>query len=129
MLLYHFLDWFFIVFHSALIIFNVLGWIHRKTRKLNLLTLFITGFSWFVLGIFYGWGYCFLTDWHYDILLRLSTYPSESSYIAYILRRIFSIYISFQLADLITLLGFLAALALSITFNINDFLKKLRNKS
>lgn len=129
MLLYHFLDWFFVVFHTALIIFNVLGWIHRKTRKLNLLTLFITGFSWFVLGIFYGWGYCFLTDWHYDILLRLSTYPSESSYIAYILRRIFSIYISSQLADLITLLGFLAALALSTTFNLNDFLKKLRNKT
>jgi len=31
-------------------------------------SLLLTAFSWFVLGIWYGWGYCVCTDWHYMVL-------------------------------------------------------------
>ena len=56
------IDLFFVVFHTSLTLFNALGWIGYKTRKLNLVTLLLTGGSWFILGIFYGIGYCPLTE-------------------------------------------------------------------
>ena len=49
------------------ILFVLTGWIFRKTRKLHLVVLFVTILSWIGLGIFYGWGYCFWTDWHWQV--------------------------------------------------------------
>jgi hypothetical protein len=51
--LYKILDIGFICFHTLLILFNLLGWIWASTRRWNLYTLLATGFSWFVLGIWY----------------------------------------------------------------------------
>ena len=50
MLLYHFLDKFFFVFHSSIILFNLFGWIWRKTRRWNLLLILLTAASWTFLG-------------------------------------------------------------------------------
>ncbi len=66
-----FLDIFFTVFHSLLVLFILFGWIWKKTRRLNLICILLTGASWLFLGIFYGLGYCPLTDWHFNILRRL----------------------------------------------------------
>jgi hypothetical protein len=76
---------FFFVFHVCLILFNMFGWISRKTRKWNLITLALTAFSWIVLGYFYGWGYCFLTDWHWDVRESLGYSTDVSSYIRFLL--------------------------------------------
>ena len=65
----------FFVFHVALIIFNLFGWIPKRLRKWNLAALSLTAFSWFALGIFYGFGYCFLTDWHWQIREKLGYLP------------------------------------------------------
>ncbi|MCD4791284.1 MAG: DUF2784 domain-containing protein, partial [Bacteroidales bacterium] len=78
--MYKFLDTFFVVFHTALIIFNLFGWIWKPTRRLNLITLLLTGASWFILGIFYGIGYCPLTDWHWQVLHKLGIYDVPNSY-------------------------------------------------
>ncbi|HHJ11418.1 MAG TPA: DUF2784 family protein [Bacteroidetes bacterium] len=56
------------VFHSFLVVFNLFGWIWKKTRLVNLITLGLTGASCTLLGIFYGPEYCPLTDWHFRIL-------------------------------------------------------------
>jgi hypothetical protein len=79
---------FFYVFHSALIIFNVFGWLLERTRKLNLITLLFTFGSWVLLGFWKGWGYCFLTDWHYWVLNRLGVHDLPNSYIAFLTERI-----------------------------------------
>ncbi len=47
----HIIDYFFILFHGVLMLFNVLGWIIPKWRLANLISLSLTAFSWFVLGI------------------------------------------------------------------------------
>lgn len=39
--MYAFLDKFFFVFHSALIVFNLFGWIWRKTRAANLVVVLL----------------------------------------------------------------------------------------
>lgn len=44
--------------------------------------------SWVLLGFWKGWGYCFLTDWHYRVLHRLGESEMPSSYIAYLIKKI-----------------------------------------
>ena len=114
------LDFFFIGFHSLLIIFNLFGWIFRPTRRLNLITLALTGCSWFVLGLFYGIGYCPLNDWHFNILERMGEGNLPASYTAYLLNRFTGIEFREAIVDKLTLLLFLCALSLSVFFNIKQ---------
>ena len=118
------LDLFFLVFHTGLIFFNLFAWIYKKTRKLNLVTLILTGASWFVLGIFYGMGYCPLTDWHFRVLHRLGIHNLPDSYIKYLADRLTGLDINASLVELLTLLLFFLALAASILVNIRDYIKK-----
>ena len=83
-----FADWFFVVFHSSVVLFNLFGWIWQNTRKANLALLTLTAASWFILGIWYGIGYCPLTDWHWDILKALGNNDLPNSYIKYLIDRI-----------------------------------------
>ncbi len=80
----HIANFFFYLFHTLLILFNLFGWLHPRTRKLNLITLLVTFGSWGVLGLWSGWGYCFLTDWHYDVLRELGEDDMPASYIAFL---------------------------------------------
>ena len=118
------LDIFFVFFHSFLIIFNLFGWIFRKIRKANLITLLLTAFSWFILGIFYGVGYCPLTDWHFMVLEKLGNKNLPTSYIKYILGRLTGYDASPELTDILTMVFFIAALVISTVFNIRDYMRK-----
>ena len=122
--LYCFLDWFFILFHTALIFFNLFGWVWRKSRKWNLAVLLITAASWYLLGYFYGWGYCFLTDWHWQVLGELGAYPSENSYVQYLFRRLLGIRVTYQFADILTGGLFFVALLISLLLNVKDYFLK-----
>ena len=118
------LDIFFVVFHLAVIFFNLFGWMYRPLRKWNLALLLLTGFSWSVLGIFYGFGYCPLTDWHWDILGKLGRPPSETSYTQYLFNRLSGMNVSSRLADMVTLIAYITALVISVCLNLRDYLKK-----
>jgi hypothetical protein len=119
----HLLDIFFVAFHSSLILFNIFGWIWRKTRIYNLITLSLTGASWLFLGLIYGnLGYCPLTDWHFSILTRIGKTDLPDSYVKYLIDRITGLDINASLVDHVTLYAFLLALAFSLFFNTRDFL-------
>jgi hypothetical protein len=119
----HLLDIFFVVFHSTLILFNLFGWIWKKTRICNLITLSLTGGSWLFLGLIYGnLGYCPLTDWHFRILTRLGKADLPDSYVKYLIDRITGLDINASLVDHVTLYAFLLALIFSLFFNIRDLL-------
>lgn len=118
-----FLDILFLVFHSILILFNLFGWIWKKTRRLNLLTLLITGFSWIGLGLFYGLGYCFLTDLHWRVLEKLGESNISDSYIQYLFNRILGIQISAYFTDYLTVILFFIALIMSVYFNLRNRFK------
>jgi len=115
------LDYFFVVFHTLLIVFNLLGWVWKPTRKANLATLMVTGLSWTFLGFFYGLGYCPLTDWHWSVLAELGNSPGTSSYVSYLLQRVLSVRISDSSANALTLATYLFALIFSIALNIRDY--------
>lgn len=129
MLLWHFLDWFFVLFHSAVILFIVFGWIFKPTRRLNLVVIAITAFSWFVIGIFRGLGYCFLTDWHWQVLYELGTFPHETSYIQYLFRRIINVRVSSQFADNLTAIVFFVSLIMSVIFNLKSVISARKHKN
>lgn len=117
---YKLADTFFFVFHIALIVFNLFGWIPAATRKWNLITLGATAFSWFILGIFYGFGYCFLTDWHWQVREHLGYSTTSNSYIHFLLVELTGISVKEELVDVFTVILFFAALATSVVLNIRD---------
>lgn len=118
--MYAFLDVFFVVFHGGLVLFNLVGWIWQKTRKLHLATISLTILSWFGLGIFYGWGYCPCTDWHWDVKRRLGETDLPASYVKYYLDAITGLSWDPGLVNGIVLVLGLGALGLSIWLNLRD---------
>ena len=122
---YRILDIFFVIFHSSLVLFNIFGWIWKKTRIYNLITLGLTGASWLFLGMLVGTpGYCPLTDWHFSVLEKLGKTDLPNSYMKYLADRITGLNISGTLVDNVTLYSFLAAIVISVLLNIRDLIGK-----
>ena len=120
LILYKIANIFFFVFHVTLIIFNLFGWIPKNLRKWNLSALALTAFSWFVLGIFYGFGYCFLTDWHWQVREKLGYSTDSNSYIHFLINELTGISIEEKVVDIFTAIFFFIAFALSIYVNKQD---------
>ena len=118
--MYTFLDKFFFVFHSFIIVFNLFGWTWKKTRKANLIVLLLTAFSWFFLGIWYGIGYCFCTEWHYQVRMKLGYFDMPSSYVKFLIDSVTGLDVNAKLVDIFTLIFFLLALIASIRTNVRD---------
>ena len=116
----HFLDYFFSFLHIAFTLFNLVGWIWQSTRRIHLITILLTAASWFILGIWYGWGYCFLTDWQWAIKEKLGERNLPSSFIKYFSDKLIGSDINTSLINSCTLIGFLLATMLSIYLNLRD---------
>ena len=127
-MLYGFLNVFFFIFHSAVTVFNCIGWVWKKTRRWNLLTLFLTAFSWFFLGIWFGWGYCLCTDWHWQVREKLGFFDQSKSYIHFLLLKLTGISFNPEVVEKTTLIVFLLSLGFSTWLNIRDWRKKKLNK-
>jgi len=123
---YQFLNIFFFVFHTAFTLFNISGWYFRATRKWNLVTLLLTACSWFVLGIWYGWGYCLCTDWHWDVREQLGLHDAQRSYIHFLVLKLTGIDFGEELIEQVTLYVFVVSLLISIVLNVRD--RKLKPK-
>jgi hypothetical protein len=123
-MLYQLLDWFFVAFHTLLITFNLFGWIRKAWLRYNLITLLLTGGSWIFLGLFYGLGYCPLTDWHWMVLENLAKHPETNSYVAYLFNRVTGLEISDSFADGLTLWVYLGALCISLIKNFEKLISK-----
>ena len=110
----HLIDYFFILFHSVLILFNVFGWIIPRWRLANLITLSLTAFSWFLLGIWYGIGYCPFTDWHWKVRQLLGYTDESNSYIHFLILKITGLNLPEKLVDTSTAIVFIVAFSISI---------------
>ena len=113
----HLANIFFYIFHTLLILFNLLGWLFPKTKKLNLITLLVTFGSWGILGLWKGFGYCFLTDWHYDVLRQLGETNLPNSYIAFLVEKLTGWLPEADLVNTLTLGLALLALGCSVWVN------------
>jgi hypothetical protein len=124
-MLYVVLNYFFFFFHTSLIIFNCFGWIFPKFRKLNLITLLLTVFSWFVLGIWFGWGFCVCTHWHWKVRFTLGYQDVSNSYIHFLILKITGIDFPEELVNVGTVVVFFSSLIISVWLNIRDYRRKL----
>ena len=116
-------DIFFFAFHSTLILFNTFGYLFRRTRIYNLATLSLTAFSWFALGIWYGWGYCWFTDLHWQVRDRLGYDDKTNSYIDLLIMKITGLEFHDDMINTATVVVFALSLILSISLNIRDMKK------
>lgn len=128
-MIYRILDILFVIFHTTLILFNLFGWIWKRTRVANLITLALTGGSWLILGLIVGMiGYCPLTDWHFNILYKLGKTDLPISYIKYLADRLTGLDFDSTLVDNATLYGFIIALIISLLLNARDLRKRWLEK-
>ncbi len=117
MLVYQILDVFFILLHLAIIGFNLLGWISRRTLRWHLLSVILTAGSWFLLGIWYGMGYCPITDWHWQVKRQLGAEDLPSSFITWFAQQIWPGTVDPLLIDWMTGIGFGLAAIISLYLN------------
>lgn len=121
-----FLNIFFTIAHLGLTFFNLLGWAWKRTRKVHFITLAVTAACWFVLGIWYGWGYCPLTDWHWDVKEKLGEKNLPNSFIKYFADKITGRDIDPSLVDTVTLCCLVFAVVASVYTNF--FMKKRKRQ-
>jgi len=124
--MYTFLNVFFFVFHSTIVLFIVFGWIWKKTRLAHLLLILLTAFSWFFLGIWYGFGYCPCTDWHWQVRMKLGLYDTSTSYLEFLIEKLTGLDVVRTVVDVFAVVFLLAAFSVSILLNIRDFKAKKR---
>jgi len=122
----HFLDIFLTFFHFLIIGFTLFGWIFPIIRKAHFICTIAIAASWFVLGIWFGIGYCPVTDWQWDVKTKLGEQNLPSSFIKYFADKITGKDISSFYIDIITAVSFAIAVLLSVYVN---FLKKARKES
>lgn len=108
-----FLDHFLTVFHSAFVLFVLLGWMHPRTRKAHIVALVLTAIAWGLLGLKYGLGYCPLTDWQWDIKRELGETPLPNSFTKYIIDKITGLNTNAKLVDVATLVGLLFGITMA----------------
>jgi hypothetical protein len=119
--LYQALDIFFLIFHTLFTLFNLTAWAWRKTRPLHRITMGLTAASWFIFGYWYGWGYCFCTDWHWTVRERLGNPIVSHSYIHFLILELTGVNLNPALVDYATMGTFSLLIILTLFFSVKDF--------
>ncbi len=83
--------------------------------------LIITAFSWFILGLWYGFGYCFCTDWHYQVKMKLGHTDMPPSYVKFLIDSLTGLDMDDKMMDIATFTFFFLALVASIFTNMKDW--------
>lgn len=104
-------------FHLAIIVFNLFGWIPKATRRANLFCILLIAASWFILGIWYGTGYCPVTEWQWNVKEKLGEQHLPSNFVEYIAERLTGTDFSSQLVSNVIAISFAAAALASLFVN------------
>ncbi len=116
------LDLFLTLLHFVIILLNLFGWLWKPLRKAHLICVVITAGCWFILGIWYGIGYCPVTDWEWHVKTQLGETNLPDSFIKYYADKISGTSVSESLISVAIAVCFGAAALLSVYFNF--FAKK-----
>ncbi len=88
-----------------------------------MIVICLTAFSWFFLGIWYGFGYCPSTDWHWQVRARLGYYDLPDSYTKFLFDSLTGMDIPVKTVDTITVSFLLLAFGASLAVNFRDWRK------
>ncbi|HTM92574.1 MAG TPA: DUF2784 domain-containing protein [Flavisolibacter sp.] len=118
------LDVLLTVVHVSIVLFNLFGWIPKRTRKAHLVSLALTAASWFILGIWYGMGYCPFTEWQWRVKERLGEKNLPGNFIKYFIEKITGH--NFSSAFVETLIVVCFAIAVVLSLFVNFILPRLK---
>ncbi len=121
---YLILDYLLTLLHLLIIGFNLLGWIWPRTRRPHFIVVVVTTSCWLILGIWYGIGYCPLTDWQWQLKEHLGEQGLPNSFIKYMVDKVSPVAVSSDTIDILTAGGF--AIAAFMSVYLNFFRKKQR---
>ena len=119
-LLYEFLDYGFALFHFGFVVFSLFGWLVGRWRRLHLAAMSLVFASWFLLGQWYGIGYCPCTDWHWQVKRKLGEEGLPYSYVHYCLEQLAGVKVEPQLVDGAVFALATAALVASVWVNLHS---------
>ena len=122
--MYAFLDKFFFIFHSSLIVFILFGWMWKRTRLANLIVILMTAFSWTFLGIWYGFGFCPCTEWHWQVREKLGFYDMPSTYTKFLIDSLTGLDVNPKLVDTLAVSLLILAFAASVFTNVRAWKKR-----
>lgn len=120
------LDILLTIVHLSIVLFNLFGWIPKRTRKAHLISLALTAASWFILGIWYGMGYCPFTEWQWRVKEELGEKNLPNNFIEYFLEKITRYNFSPAFIGMLITICFVAAVLLSLF--VNFMLPRLKNR-
>ncbi|HKH60038.1 MAG TPA: DUF2784 domain-containing protein [Flavitalea sp.] len=123
----HFLDVLLTIVHLAIVGFNLFGWIPKATRKTHLILILCTAASWFLLGIWFGFGYCPFTDWQWRVKEELGERNLPSNFIEYFAEKVTGKDFDAQLVN--NVIGICFALVSIISIYLNFFKTGKQNKT
>jgi len=111
---YFFLNLVLHIIHLSIIGFFLFAWIIPEYRGLHLILSFSIFFSWFGLGLFYGFGYCLVTDLQWKLKKESGYDPETPYYIKYIADKTTGANINSKLSNMVTTYTFFVISILSI---------------
>ncbi len=120
------LDAIFHIVHLTVILINLTFWMSLRTLRIAQVTLGLTLLSWAGFGAWYGFGYCFLTDWHWQVKERLGDTSVPPSYVKLVVNRTFGVDSDPALIDEATIAMLVVALLGCLIQTVRQFLRHRR---
>lgn len=113
----HLLDIILTLLHFLIIGFNLFGWIPVKWRKAHLACILLTAGSWFVLGIWYGIGFCPITEWQWQVKTKLGETNLPASFVKYYADKLSGQNFDPAFINTVTVICFVMAVIISLYVN------------
>lgn len=123
------LDVIYTIVHLLIIGFNLFAWAFPATRKLHLYGVAVTLACWLILGIWYGIGYCPVTDWQWQVKAQLGEQNLPNSFVKYYADQLLGQPVDANLIDVLTAGSFLLSIMISVYLNFFRKKSKLKTKS
>lgn len=111
-------DLFFTLLHLSIIGFNLLGWIWKRTRRAHLFSILITAGSWLLLGIWYGLGYCPVTDWQWRVKRLRGETSLPDSFIKYFADNVSGRSWDAEMVNIVTAVVFILLVVIAVAGNL-----------
>lgn len=116
--LYALLNGAFHLVHVSIIVFAMTGWMFPPWRRAHLALMLLTLGSWFILGRWFGRGYCPVSDWHWKIKAALGRGRPSGTYIHLLLQHLSGRQLDSTAVDRMVVIVTLALTAIAITLHL-----------
>lgn len=92
-----------------------------RTRRWHLVSVGVTIFSWLGMGIWYGLGYCVLTDWHWQIKRAIGETDLPHSFLIYLFNDIMGLGLETGFVNSGAGISLAVVIFLSVALNFRDY--------